>query len=124
MRAHVICCNDSVEAVVLGDHELAKAETQRLKQEYLKRHPWFTEDEARAGYWHYHTVDLIQAELLGAEHWQKAREELIQKISACDSIWEMEGAYGDMSELPAMMNFVDYCFGAEEFDWEELIRRK
>jgi len=59
-KAHVICCNDRVEAVVIGSEDFAKQETERLRGEYFKRHPWFNEDQRRIFYWHHHTVDLLE----------------------------------------------------------------
>lgn len=59
-KAHVICCNDSIEAVVIGSEDFVKAETARLREEYFKRVPWMREENRAQLYWHHHTVDLIE----------------------------------------------------------------
>lgn len=68
MIAHVICCNDAIEAVVLDDEDRAKQVLATLKEAYWERHKesfqesWGHKDprrnyEARC-YWHIHSVDV------------------------------------------------------------------
>lgn len=60
VRVHVICQNDAIHAVVLGSEEFAKQETERQKELFSKRCPWIKPEEMRFGYWHYHTVELVE----------------------------------------------------------------
>lgn len=59
MDAHVICCNDSVEFVVLNDEAKAKTKLEELRTDYYARHKWHFKNEAEYRircYWHIHTV--------------------------------------------------------------------
>lgn len=60
MKAHVICCNDSIEYVVLDDEPLAIGKMLELKNAYFERNKWaFNGDQEaynRRCYWHIHTV--------------------------------------------------------------------
>lgn len=59
--AHVICCNDSVEAVVIGSELKANLECGRLEKKYYKKHPKLkTNGNYPLLYWHVHTVELIE----------------------------------------------------------------
>ena len=58
MKAHVICRNDAIKAVVIGTEEFARQETARLRWEYLTKQSW-PEDLA---YFHFQTVQLIHGE--------------------------------------------------------------
>lgn len=73
MKAHVICCNDSVEFVVLYDEEKAKAKLEQLARNDFNRQPYGwtigtshigTDAEWKAYrhrcYWHIHTVEVVQ----------------------------------------------------------------
>lgn len=58
---HVICCNDSLEAAVLGDEKQAEARMESLKAAYLELNKWTfrdREDYNRRCYWHIHTLNL------------------------------------------------------------------
>jgi len=56
MDAYVICCNDSVEFVVIDDEARAEAKLQELRVAYdLKNPPQHKYSAPR--YWHIHTVD-------------------------------------------------------------------
>ena len=61
MNAHVICCNDSIEYVVLDDEPLAIGKMLELKNAYFERNKWaFNDDQEayiRCCYWHIHTVN-------------------------------------------------------------------
>ncbi len=52
-KAFVICCNDSIEFVVLNDEEKAKKKIKELENEFLKNlnHYDMFDDNY---YWHYH----------------------------------------------------------------------
>ena len=67
--AYVICCNDSVEAVVADDKRLAEAVLEELKEKGFSN--WATlcscgpyhqdmdrDDYADVYYWHIHTADF------------------------------------------------------------------
>ena len=56
--AHVICCNDSVEAVVLGTVDEAEEKAKEMKQNYVAKH-CLPEDRAEALYFHVHTVPVM-----------------------------------------------------------------
>ena len=57
MKAHVICCNDSVEHVVIGDESFANELMDQLKLASY--------NSDRYKYWHIHTVNLtVQSENL------------------------------------------------------------
>lgn len=63
--AHVICANDSVEAVVLDDEVKANEEKERLAKEAYAR---FKREQGRTTsekeyrqivYWHLHSVEVL-----------------------------------------------------------------
>ena len=59
MEAHVICCNDGIEKVIIGDLKAAETicEEERIKSHQSKS------DLAEVLYWHIHTVPLIYADV-------------------------------------------------------------
>ena len=59
MKAHVICCNDGIKKVVIGDLKSAETicEEERIKSHQSKP------DLAEVLYWHVHTVPLIYADV-------------------------------------------------------------
>jgi hypothetical protein len=65
--AHVICANDSVEAVVLDDEVKANEEKERFAKVAFEEHQRHggrarTEKAYRAlVYWHLHSVEVIEA---------------------------------------------------------------
>jgi hypothetical protein len=64
MKAHVICCNDSVKAVVLGDEEKAKEHMEDLSKGYYKKYGpryWYSsyKQYLQQNKWHIHTVDAV-----------------------------------------------------------------
>ena len=59
MKAHVICCNDSVQHVVIGSEEQAEKKRKELKKSYFKRNKHnfnSAEEYALQCFWHIHTV--------------------------------------------------------------------
>lgn len=59
MEAHVICCNDGVEYVVVGNKEKAESKMAELSAAYFDLNRWhFGNDQAYKVrcYWHIHTV--------------------------------------------------------------------
>lgn len=60
MKAYVICCNDSVEYVVLNDEDAANIKKEELKNEYFEKnkHHLFDgyESYERICYWHLQDV--------------------------------------------------------------------
>ncbi len=62
MKAHVICCNDSVEAVFLGDEKDAEDILEKCAKENYEK--YFRHDSYEyyrdTFYWHLHTVNLIK----------------------------------------------------------------
>ena len=76
MKAFVICCNDSIEAVVLEDEVLAEGKIEELKDsDYDKnKSHWITEvrnskidpwdNYCRRMYWHLHEVDVIKPKVI------------------------------------------------------------
>lgn len=67
MKAYVICCNDSIEFVVLDDEgkakekkeEMAKVDFERCKRQYILKE-WEDYNEYRSiYYWHLHNVEYI-----------------------------------------------------------------
>lgn len=59
MKAHVICCNDSVRYVIIGDE--SKAEN-KLEELYINHRDSYTSDYNRhlyddSHFWHIHTVE-------------------------------------------------------------------
>lgn len=64
--AHVICCNDSVEAVVLDDEAKAAAQLEILRQAYYARNKgtWHNEQHYRdVCYWHIHSVSVLSEDV-------------------------------------------------------------
>jgi hypothetical protein len=64
MKAHVICCNDMVQAVVLGDEAKANEHMKKLvKKDWLKYKDvsHYTNYEQYWGYnhWHITTVNAV-----------------------------------------------------------------
>ena len=61
-EAHVICCNDNVESVFLGDEKDAEDILEkRAKTAYEESFGYHSyEDYRDIFYWHLHTVDLIK----------------------------------------------------------------
>ena len=65
---YVICCNDSVEAVVVDDEKLAKKELERLAKKHYDSffeltHPMETYVAyRRQHYWHIHSVPILVGE--------------------------------------------------------------
>ena len=62
MEAHVICCNDSVEYVVIDNEQKAIWKMAELKADYFERNKWTFKTEKEYGqrcYWHIHTVDAM-----------------------------------------------------------------
>ncbi len=60
MKAHVICCNDSVKFVVIGDEADAEHKLEELASEEFEKQA--DDDMTYAEYrvirfWHIHTVD-------------------------------------------------------------------
>ena len=62
MKAHVICCNDKVESVFLGDEKDAEDILEKCaKTAYEESHGYHSyEYYIDIFYWHLHTVDLIK----------------------------------------------------------------
>jgi len=63
-KAHVICCNDGVMAVVLGPEKKAKKKCEQMKEEYIKKHYHYMrekelEEQKQLLYFHLHTVDVF-----------------------------------------------------------------
>ena len=64
-KAHVICCNDSVEAVYIGDEENTGNIIVRMRQsdyDRKKRGSDTYRDPHLYGqvfFWHYHTVNIV-----------------------------------------------------------------
>lgn len=61
MKVHVICSNDSIESVFLGDEKDAKEVLEEhAKADYVKSCGSISYEEYRSiYYWHLHTVDLL-----------------------------------------------------------------
>lgn len=69
--AHVIKCNDSVEHVVLGTEEEARAKLEELREAYFERTQWMwrpigkeTPEQAYKArcHWHVRTVPLTRGQ--------------------------------------------------------------
>ncbi len=61
MKAHVICCNDGIEFVVIDDKEKAKEKLAELRDAYYERNKFaFENQEAYKSqcYWHIYTVKM------------------------------------------------------------------
>jgi len=63
-QVHVICCNDSVEAVVIGSKARANRKCAQMKAAHIKKHYYYMkgkelEDKERVLYYHLHTVDVF-----------------------------------------------------------------
>lgn len=59
MKAYVICCNDSVEFIVLNSRTAANIKKDELKKEYFKKNSHsFSNiiDYENQCYWHLHAV--------------------------------------------------------------------
>jgi len=59
--AHVICCNDSVEFVVIDNEVAAKDKIQELAEENYVRNRWnfkSYEEYRKIYYWHIHSVGV------------------------------------------------------------------
>lgn len=61
---HVICLNDSVEAVVVGSKSNAKRKCAQMKAAYIKKHYYYMKgkelkDKERVLYYHLHTVNVF-----------------------------------------------------------------
>lgn len=65
MKAHVICVNDGIEFVVLGEEEDAQKKLEALRDAYYDRHVKpagvSLEDYRHRYYWHIHTVECLDA---------------------------------------------------------------
>ena len=64
-RAHAICCNDDIRAIVIGTEEQAQAAMEPLIVSDYQRNKWSYGDSVEylsRLYWHTHTVGLIIAE--------------------------------------------------------------
>lgn len=62
MKAHVICNNDSIEFVVIGNEKQAEEKAKELSDAYFERNKFmFTNksDYSINCYWHFHTVNCI-----------------------------------------------------------------
>jgi hypothetical protein len=64
MKAHVICCNDSVKAVVLGDEEKAKEHMEKLAKKCWGNNQYIHHYDDYAEYrkyniWHITTVNAV-----------------------------------------------------------------
>ncbi len=62
MKAHVICCNDGVVGVFLGDEKDAEDILEKYAKEDREKHFRHDsyEDYRGSFYWHLHTVNLIK----------------------------------------------------------------
>jgi len=61
---HVICCNDSVEAVVIGSEKKAKKKCEQMKAAHIEKQHYHLrgkelEDQKRVLYYHLHTVNVF-----------------------------------------------------------------
>jgi hypothetical protein len=60
MQAHIVCCNDSTEFVVLGGEKKANDKLKSLRKEHYEKNKWsfpdFKEYKQRC-YWHLHDVE-------------------------------------------------------------------
>jgi len=61
---HVICLNDSVEAVVIGSESRAKRKCASMKAAFIKKHYYYMhgkelEEKERQLYFHLHTVNVF-----------------------------------------------------------------
>lgn len=59
-KAHVICCNDSIELVVIDNVELADRRLKELRDAYYERSRWNWQNREHyecVCYWHIHVVD-------------------------------------------------------------------
>ncbi len=59
MKAYVICCNDSVEYVVLNDIDAANTKKEELKNECFEKNKWLFDDYEsyeRMCYWNLQDV--------------------------------------------------------------------
>lgn len=59
MKAYVICCNDSVEYVVLDDEEKANKKKEELAEKHFNSCKWSYKDYEeyrKLAYWHLHDV--------------------------------------------------------------------
>jgi hypothetical protein len=69
MIAHVICCNDSVEGVVVEGEDIANLAMEKAKRAYFEKRKWAWpegyESYERQCYWHIHTVPCLSAEEAG-----------------------------------------------------------
>ena len=62
MKAHVICCNDSVEFVVVGSSMDAEDKMDVLSAQHRAKYfdnYYVTEEYKDIHFWHIHTVDVI-----------------------------------------------------------------
>lgn len=64
MKAHVVCCNDSIEAVVIDDINKAIMHKQALSAKHAKHWNDCDDDNLTEYYnkyfWHIHTVDVLE----------------------------------------------------------------
>ncbi len=64
MIAYIICCNDSIKAVVVDDGKRAEIEMEKRKKDmYEKQYKWtdsFNEYGSRL-YWHIHEQEVLTA---------------------------------------------------------------
>jgi len=84
MKAHVICCNDNVESVFLGDEKDAeKALEKCAKTAYASERSFgynSREDYTDIFYWHLHTVDLIQGKDITVDLIKEAIQNDIKEV--------------------------------------------
>ncbi len=64
MVAHVICCNDSVEAVVIGNQSDALIKKEEMSKDAFEKVKWqYGRDYERychTFFWHIHTVSCFK----------------------------------------------------------------
>lgn len=60
--AHVICLNDSVRHVYIGNYSDAETLKLKLKKKYEKENPHYPN---HISFWHVRTVELIQEPSIG-----------------------------------------------------------
>lgn len=60
--AYVLCCNDSIKAVVIEDEQRAMEELVRLEKQFVVTYQYYNkteEDFRNQYYWHLHSVPLL-----------------------------------------------------------------
>ena len=61
MKAHIICCNDSVELAVIGSERKAFIKIEELADAHYEKTKsfWRSKKQYRKRcYWHFHTVEV------------------------------------------------------------------